>query len=479
MAKTGIAPHMGLHAPTAGEKAPSTGAPSAANASVSATSLSTSQPWPSAASAWFVVIVLVLANALSFVDRMVLSLLVAPIRASFQVSDTEVSLLLGFAFVVFYIFMGIPLAWLADRYSRRNLIMAGVLVWSAMIGFCGLATSYFMLFLGRMGVGAGEAVLSPSAMSLLSDYFPREKLGKAIAVYQIGIPLGGGIALIISSIILNALVGSPSWNIPGIGAVEAWRLIFFWIALPGLVVALLLMRVKEPARRGNKVVTSEGTTATVGLKQHFVNNAWTLAALIFGISMIAVVMYGLVSWVPTFLIRTYGMTMGKAGLVFGILMVVSGTGGLLTGGAWTDRMFRKGHRDAHMRVMLYASIIAIPLFIGAMLMPTDWMAIVMLLLACYVLANYGAGLAAIPLITPNALRARTMSIVTFMMTLIGLGLGPTAIAMLTDYYFKDPVAIRYSMLIVGTIALILASIIFSISLKHYRLSIEHATASDG
>ena len=435
-------------------------------------------PWPKASSAWCVVAILVFANALSFVDRMILSLLVAPIRASFQISDTQVSLLLGFAFVVFYIFMGLPLAWLADRYSRRNLIMGGVLVWSAMTACCGLAASYFTLFLARMGVGVGEAVLGPSATSLLSDYFPREKLGKAISIYQIGIPLGGGMALVISAAVLHVLMASPVWVLPFFGPVEAWRMIFLWVALPGLLVIVLLAMVKEPLRRGVRLAASGVADSTITMKHHLTHNARAVGALICGIALIATVLYGLAAWVPTFLMRTYGMSMSNAGLAFGSIMAVAGTTGLLSGGILADRMYRAGRTDAHMRVMLFAALLGIPLFGAAMLMPTATLGIITLTLAFFVLANYGAGFAALPLITPNPLRARTTAVLSFVTSLVGLGIGPTLIAVLTDYVFKDPTAIRYSMAIVGMVSLVLAVAIFSFGLAPYRRSIQEANERD-
>ena len=156
--------------------------------------MDTNPPWPRPAYSWYVVAILLLAYTLSFIDRMILSLLVAPIRAALDISDTQVSLLIGLAFALFYTVLGLPLAWIADRYNRRNLIVAGVAIWSVMTAGCGLAGSYVTLFLARMGVGVGEATLSPAAYSMLSDYFPRHKLARAMAVYSMGVPLGAGIS---------------------------------------------------------------------------------------------------------------------------------------------------------------------------------------------------------------------------------------------------------------------------------------------
>ncbi|HZZ35295.1 MAG TPA: MFS transporter, partial [Caulobacteraceae bacterium] len=202
-------------------------------------------PWPRPVYAWYVIGVLLFAYTLSFVDRTVLSLLIGPLRASLHISDTQVSLLLGLAFAVFYTLMGLPLGWVADHWSRRTLIGIGVALWSLMTAGCGLARSYNALFLMRVGVGVGEATLSPAAYSLISDHFPKARLGRAVAVYSIGVPLGSGIALALGALVIKAVVAAPPLSLPIIGVIEPWRLTFLWIGLPGLLAALLMATVRE------------------------------------------------------------------------------------------------------------------------------------------------------------------------------------------------------------------------------------------
>ena len=180
---------------------------------------------PSEAYAWFVVVVLLLAYTCSFIDRMILTLLVGPIRADLGISDTEMSLLVGFAFAVLYTVAGIPLGYIADRGNRRRLITAGITGWSAMTAACGFAPNYLSLFLARVGVGIGEATLSPAAYSLLSDYFRKDKLGRAVAVYSIGVPLGSGIALMLGGLIVEMATKMPPVDLPGIAGAAPWRLV--------------------------------------------------------------------------------------------------------------------------------------------------------------------------------------------------------------------------------------------------------------
>jgi MFS family permease len=168
--------------------------------------------------AWYVVFVLMVCYTLSFIDRQILSLLVAPIKRDLGISDTKIGLLQGLAFALFYTLLGFPLGWIADRYSRRNLVAAGVFFWSLMTALCSLAASFSSLFLARMGVGVGEATLGPSAFSLISDYFPKERLGGALSVYSMGIFIGSGLALIVGGTVVSAVQEMPAVTLPVIGA---------------------------------------------------------------------------------------------------------------------------------------------------------------------------------------------------------------------------------------------------------------------
>ena len=191
---------------------------------------------------WYVAIVLMLCNTLSFIDRQILGLLAPLIKQELSLSDTKIGLLQGLAFGIFYTLLGMPMGRIVDRGNRRNLVAAGIFCWSLMTAACAAARGFWTLFLARMGVGVGEATLSPSAFSLLSDYFPRERLGTALSIFSMGVFFGSGSALIVGGLV--------------IGAVGSWRLTFLIVGLPGLLAGLLMFTIKEPARRnllGGKV----------------------------------------------------------------------------------------------------------------------------------------------------------------------------------------------------------------------------------
>lgn len=429
----------------------------------------------SEAYAWYVVAVLLLAYTLSFIDRMILSLLVGPIRADLGISDTQMSLLMGFAFAIFYSVLGIPLAWVADRGSRRGLMTAGVAAWSLMTAACALTRNYAGLFAARIGVGVGEAALSPSAYSLLGDYFPREKLGRAMAVYSIGVPLGSGIALIGGSLIVRFVTEGPPVVTPLLGALEPWRMTFVWVGLPGLLVAALIaLTVREPRRRdaGSGPVGNDELVAFV--KTHRA----ALAAHFGGMSLVALVMYGAMAWIPQFLHRTYGMPVPEAGMWFGAATAACGACGLLLGGWMADRLYRRGYKDAHLRVIRLNAVILLPLFVGMALAPSAGIALG-LMIAGMLLGTIHGGVAgaALQLIAPPRLRARVVALYFLVANLVGLGMGPTAIALVTEHVFGSDAALRYGLALVTGVALPVSALILTLGLKPFARAVAAAEAA--
>ncbi|MBM3290992.1 MAG: MFS transporter, partial [Candidatus Hydrogenedentes bacterium] len=210
------------------------------------------EPYPSPAYAWYVVGVLMLVYVLSFVDRQILSLIVDPVKKDLGVSDTMMGLLMGFSFALFYSILGVPFGWLADQRSRRSIIAVGVAVWSAMTAACVAAKAFWHLFMLRVGVGVGEAALSPAAYSLITDYFPRNRLATAISVYGMGIYIGSGMAFLLGGVVVRFTATSGDLVWPIIGEVRPWQLVFFVVGLPGLLVAALVYTIREPLRRGMK-----------------------------------------------------------------------------------------------------------------------------------------------------------------------------------------------------------------------------------
>lgn len=428
-------------------------------------------PWPRPLYSWYVVGVLLLAYTLSFIDRMILSLLVTPVRDSLGISDTQFSLLVGMAFALFYTLAGLPLAWIADRFNRRNLIIGGIGVWSFMTLSCGMAGSYTALFAARMGVGVGEATLSPAAYSMLSDYFPKKRLARAIAVYSIGVPLGSGIALVLGALVIKAILAAPEITLPFIGQTDAWRLTFAFVAFPGILVCLLMLTVREPFRRGRMSVQHTSGSGSQTFISHVMTHKVSLGCLFAGMSLISMVMYGALAWTPAFLSRTYPISITDAGIWFGAIMAVCGAGGLVLGGSVADWMFARGYEDGHIRTIRLSILLGGPFLILAPLMPDSVLALALLAPGFLFVTMHGVGTVALQVITPNEYRARITALYFFVANLVGLGLGPTLIALVTDLGFGYDGALRYSLFIVSGIALPVAGLVLTFGMSAYRRSV--------
>lgn len=206
--------------------------------------------YPTTARAWVTVAILLMAYVLSFIDRQILNLLVGPIRADLGISDTQMSLLMGLSFAIFYTIAGIPLGRVADSRSRRGLIAWGILFWSLMTAACGLAKQYWHFVVFRIGVGAGEAALSPAAYSLMADSFPPEKRATAISVYSMGIYLGAGMAFLLGGIVITWANAQGPMDLPLLGTVRPWQLIFLVLGAAGALFCLVLLAIREPSRKG-------------------------------------------------------------------------------------------------------------------------------------------------------------------------------------------------------------------------------------
>ena len=295
--------------------------------------------YPPPARAWLTVFILMLAYVLSFVDRQILNLLVGPIRQDLQISDTEMSLLMGFSFAVFYTICGIPLGRLADTRSRRGLIAAGVVFWSMATAACGMARSYWQFFLARIGVGVGEAALSPAAYSLITDSFPPAKRATALSAYSMGIYIGSGMAFLLGAKVIQFALSQGEIVLPVLGTIRPWQLIFMLLGALGVAFSLLLFLLKEPQRKG------VGAGARVPLRDviaYVKLNRTTVLLHNLGFAGVAFCGYGAAAWIPEFFVRTYGLSRVQVGEWLGWITMIGGSAGILTGGALSDWLRAKG-----------------------------------------------------------------------------------------------------------------------------------------
>lgn len=428
--------------------------------------------WPSARRAWFAVAVLQLAYICSFVDRTLLALLVQPIKADLGLSDTQISLLHGLAFAVFYTFLGLPIGWLADRYSRRRIISIGVAVWSVMTAACGLAGKFWHLFLARMGVGVGEAALSPAAFSMLADYFPPNRLSRAMSVYSAGINIGAGLAFIIGGAVVAAVTQAGALRVPFVGEVQPWQLTFFCVGLPGVLIALLILTVREPDRRGAR---ASGNITDV--LRHVKRNGKAIACHFMGFALLSAAFNVTTSWAPTYFVRQHGLAAGEAGTWLGLEILFFGGAGIIAGGWLADALRDRGRTDGGIIVGVLSGALLTPFAIAAPLMPTAYGALLVYApFMFFASLSFGAAAATMQLITPNALRAQTSALYLFVNNLLGIGLGPLVTALVTDHVLQNEQAVGTSMAIVAGTAAFLAAIVLAKGRSPYRDSLNRAVS---
>lgn len=428
---------------------------------------------PSLRYAWYVVGVLLLAYISSFIDRQIISLLVKPIKTYFGISDTQMGVLMGLSFAVLYTLVGIPIGLMADRMNRKRIISWGILVWSVMTIFCGIAGNYSLFFLARVGVGIGEAALSPAAYSIISDYFPKKKLATALSVYNMGIYLGSGLSILIGAA-LRTMIGKENIVLPLVGEIFSWQMIFFYIGLPGILIVFLVQTIKEPKRVEFEVVKE--TTDISSFKEimaYFKVNSRTFMYLNFSMAFMSLATYAGVYWIPTMLNRVHDWDDTKAGITFGLLVTVFSTLGVITGGRYADYLTKKGVVQAKMLSGFKGMLAAICCTAG--LVMTD------INIGIYFIAGYcffssfpfGSATAAIQEIVPNKMRAIFSAFFLFVVNIIGLGFGPLTVGFLNDSIFNDPNQIHYSIFIAQVIGCSLSALCLYLGLKPFIKSVDY------
>ena len=418
--------------------------------------------YPSPGKAWYCVFVLALAVLVNFLDRNILNLLAESIKRDLQLTEIETSLILGVAFTVFYSIFGLPVARLVDRGNRKKIMAAGIAIWSVMTAFCGLASSFWQLFIGRVGVGVGETTSGPSAYSLLSDYFPPQKLPKAIAGMNMGFVLGIGMASIFGGLLIG-VIGDRSFTFPVVGELAGWQMVLISAGLPGVIVALLMLTVTEPPRHGQASKDSQPITEVFKFVWH---NRAVYLPLFLGLAIRSAQMAAVGAWGVVFYIRTYGWTPDFIGPVTGVTMLISMPIGLFLGSWFGEHYWKKGYHDANMRVVVYSTMITIP-FALAPLLPNPWMVVGLGLIAG-IFNGMAAPVenAALQIVTPNKFRGQVTFLFLFTMNVIGFGLGPIILAAMTQYIFGEA-GIRYSLVLTGVIFGPVATYIFWLGMKPY------------
>jgi MFS family permease len=392
-------------------------------------------PWPSPARAWWTVAVLTFTYIISFVDRTILGLLIEPIKVDLSLNDTQIGLVQGMAFGLFYAAMGLPLGWLADRTSRRGLIAVGAALWCAATAACGFASSFVQLFLARIAVGVGEAALSPAAMSIISDSFPKERRAVPIGVYAAAAALGAGLALIVGGTVIQLVS-------------NRWQSAFVAVGLGGLVLLPLLATILEPARRNESAVAS----APLRIDRYILEHADFMVRHYVAVSLYSAVIYAVLSWVPALFIRVHGWTPGETGLRYGLVLLLFGGAGTVLGGIAAAQLGKRGVQQPAIWITVIGMASAWPLLAmggwaadgwGAL----RWYAPALLLMTL----PGGTAIQVVQEAVPNRLRGQASAIYYLANSVIGLTVGPLSVGLLTDYVYKDPLRIGSALALVAIV----------------------------
>jgi MFS family permease len=437
----------------------------------------TAQAWPSPARAWYALVILTVGLMIATVDRGILTLLVAPIRQHLGISDTQFSVLHGWAFVSVYAILGLPIARLADRGSRRLIIGVGMFSWSVSTALCGFANSFAQFFWARAGVGAGESAYAPAVYSILQDSFPPEKLPRVFAIMAIGFAYGTSFGVILGATLLLVATGLAESGSTLFSGLEPWQVVLILVALPGVLLAFVMATVQEPRRRG---LLPGAVSTTLPVRQvfdYFRANTRTYAPMFAAMGIKAMLSFGSGVWLPEMFRRTYGWAPAKTALWIGGLGLIVAPLGLLSGSWLAERYARRGHDDANLRVLQIATLLVIPFSVSFPLAPTPAVALALWALTFFcAMIGVGPANAAVQMITPNQMRGQIRAAYQFVFNVVGFGAGPFLVALFTDYVFGHDGALRYSLSTVAAIIGPAAAILTWYGMKPYAACVARSRA---
>ncbi len=435
---------------------------------------------PSPGVAWYTVILCMIAYVLSFVDRQIIALLIEPIQADLQISDTQFSLLTGLAFSLFYATMGLPIARWADVGSRPFIISAGIVVWSFATAVCGLTRTFWQLFLARMGVGVGEAALSPAAYSIITDSFPKSKLGLALGVYSIGVFLGSGLAFLVGGTVIDIVESYGGLTLPVVGPVKPWQATFFIVGLPGIVIGLIFyLTVRDPERTGLDATGASRSGYSIRQVMDYIRgHKRSFTSHYLGFGLLSLAMFALLTWAPAYMIRVYEMTAREVGIYLGFTVLIANSAGTLASGWLTDFFTRRGHHNAPLRSGIVGglgTVIPAALFSS---MPSFELSLGMLAVAFF-FASFPVATSAtgLQVMAPNQMRAQVTALFFLAMNLFGITGGSSLVALATDFLFRDPLMVGYSMSLTCCVAGLLGAVVLFWGLKPFSITVRQVAGA--
>jgi MFS family permease len=422
-----------------------------------------------ALAAWWMLFVITLLFVLSFIDRLMITMLVNPIKADLGLTDVQMGIILGPAFAVSYAVFAVPMGWAADRISARWALFAGAVCWSISAAGLGVVHSFLPILICRTGVGVGEASLTPSAYSLMGDKFPPRRLTLAMSIFNAGAPLGTAIAFILGGLIIGFANSIGTISGPLGLLLKPWQLTLVATGLPCAFIALLAFTFGEQS--GRKKIQNRDP-ADPHIWNFLLTRRKLFVPMMIGSSLVMLVAYALLAWVPTYMTRRFGWEAPAYGPILGTISLLTALATVAKG--WlVDWLFGRGMKDAHVRFFTWLVALALPLYVGSFFISNP---ILFLVAYAIVWTLIGSCLlffaATIQLVTPRELRARIVAIFITLFAVIGGGVGPPLTGFLTEFVFRDNRSVGYSMAVIGFVTLPLAWILLRSVLSQVRASVE-------
>lgn len=424
-------------------------------------------PWPRQSYAWYVVVVLLLAYGFAILDRTAIGLLVDPIKRDLKITDGQIGLLQGLAFAICYTSFGIPLGFLADRGRRTPLLAIGIAVWSAATVACGMATSFGMLFLARIGVGVGEATITPGSGSLIADYFAPERRAKAYGLWMLGGSLGTGMAALFAALAIILADHLHATGVAWASHLKTWQITFFLIGAPGLLISLLFAAtVREPVRRGVRVMIARAPLGP--LWRVMSANRKAYFALMGGAVLNITCVYAQIGWMPSLFMRVHHWSPAKVASTLGFVALGVGMSGALLA-AWTMTWLgKRGRDDAPILMTMGHSLTILCLGVAACLAPAPQITLGLNAIAAITSTwSYAGAMTGLNQITPNELRGQVTAFYTLLTGLVSMTMGSFLVGFLSDTVFHGPKGVAPSLASVFAGGSILALLVLALGRKAY------------
>ncbi len=433
------------------------------------------KPWPNRAYAWYVVALLVISYASGVVDRIVIGLLVKPIKEDLNLSDTEIGIIQGLAFALFYSLFTLPIGFLVDRWSRKTVVWGGSFIWSCGTIAGGLSNSFWSLFASRVVMGAGEATITPGSSSLIADYFPPKDRPRAYGVFAMGGSIGIGIAYLLGGVAIGFADTVRSWMPSLLGGFADWHIVFFIVGVPGVLLAILMaLTIREPERRGGYV--PQGTKISlVPLWRELSTNRIALMAVMMGTIMNVMIVNAQLAWFPTLFVRVHeweptriAMALALVGVPFGIISAIT-AGWSLT---W---LAKRGRTDGPILVMMLQCAAWAVFGTAKCLVPTPEFALVgHVCTSLFATWAITAALTALNQVTPNQLRGQVVAVYTLLTGLVGIAVGSGAVGLLSDYVFNYPTGIAPALALVCLTGGLAGIAMLAYGRNSYRVAVQRA-----